>query len=273
MTFLQSLILGVGQGLTEFLPVSSSAHLVLVPFILNWTLDPTKAFIFDVLVQLGTLVAVIAYFWKDLLAIFKAVIAGIRNKKPFEESNSRLGWYLVLATIPAGLGGLLLKSKVEAAFSSPVLTAVLLFVTAVILTLAEVFSRKERNLESVTALDAVVIGFSQLLSIFPGISRSGATISGGLSRGLKREAAARFSFLMSIPVMLAAGLLSVLDLVKIPDLGSFLPVLSIGFIVAMVVGYLSIRWLLNFLKSRSLIPFAVYCALVSVLTIFIAYFR
>lgn len=273
MTFLQSLILGVVQGLTEFLPVSSSAHLVLVPFILNWTLDPTKAFIFDVLVQLGTLVAVIAYFWKDLVAIFKAVIAGIRTKKPLGEANSRLGWYIVLATIPAGLGGLLLKSKVEAAFSSPVLTAVLLFVTAVILTLAEIFSRKERDLESVTPKDAIVIGLSQLLAIFPGISRSGATISGGLSRGLKREAAARFSFLMSIPIMLAAGLLSVLDLLKIPDLGSFLPIILVGFIVALVVGYLSIRWLLNFLKSRSLIPFAVYCAIVSILTIFIAYFR
>lgn len=273
MTFIQSLLLGIVQGLTEFLPVSSSAHLVLVPFVLNWTLDPTKAFIFDVLVQLGTLVAVIAYFWKDLLAIFEAVIAGIGNKKPFEEANSRLGWFIVLATIPAGLGGLLLKSKVEAAFANPIMTAVLLFVTAIMLTVAEIFSRKERDLESVSALDALVIGFFQLLAIFPGISRSGATISGGLSRRLKREAAARFAFLMSIPVMLAAGLLSVLDLVKIPDLGSFLPVLSIGFIAALVVGYLSIRWLLNFLKSRSLVPFAVYCAVVSVLTIFIAYFR
>jgi hypothetical protein len=110
MTFLQSLILGIVQGLTEFLPVSSSAHLVLVPFVLNWTLDPTKAFIFDVLVQLGTLVAVIAYFSKDLVAIFKAVIAGIRNKA-FRRSNSRLGWFIVLATIPAGLGGLLLKAR------------------------------------------------------------------------------------------------------------------------------------------------------------------
>jgi len=273
MTILQSLILGIVQGLTEFLPVSSSAHLVLVPFILNWVLDPTKAFIFDVLVQLGTLVAVIAYFRKDLLAIINAVIAGIGNRKPLEDPNSRLGWFIVLATIPAGLGGLLLKSKVEAAFSNPVMTAVLLFVTAIMLTLAEIFTRKERNLESVTWLDAVVIGFFQLLAIFPGISRSGATISGGLSRGLKREAAARFAFLMSIPIMLAAGLLSVLDLVKVPDLGSFLPVLIIGFIVAMVVGYLSIRWLLNFLKTRSMIPFAVYCAVVSVLTIFIAYFR
>lgn len=273
MTFLQSLVLGIVQGLTEFLPVSSSAHLVLVPFILNWTLDPTKAFIFDVLVQLGTLVAVIAYFWKDLLEIFKAVIAGIRSKKPLEEANSRLGWFIVLATIPAGLGGLLLKSQVEAAFSSPVLTAVLLFVTAVMLTLAELFTRKQRDLESVSALDAVVIGVCQLLAIFPGISRSGATISGGLSRGLKREAAAKFSFLMSIPIMLAAGLLSVVDLIQIPDVGSFLPVLSIGFLVAMVVGYLSIRWLLNFLKSRSLFPFAVYCAVISVITIFVAYFR
>lgn len=273
MTFIQSLILGIVQGLTEFLPVSSSAHLVLVPFILNWAVDPTKAFIFDVLVQLGTLVAVIAYFWKDLVAIFKAVFSGIKSKKPLGEKNSRLGWFIVLATIPAGLGGLLLKSKVEAAFSSPVLTAVLLFVTAIMLTLAEIFSRKERSLESVTALDAVVIGFFQLLAIFPGISRSGATISGGLSHGFKREAAARFAFLMSIPIMLAAGLLSMIDLVKIPDLGSFLPIILVGFIVSLVVGYLSIRWLLNFLKSRSMIPFAIYCAVVSVLTIFIAYFR
>jgi len=273
MTFLQSLILGVIQGLTEFIPVSSSAHLVLVPFILNWTLDPTKAFIFDVLVQLGTLAAVIAYFWKDLVAIFKAVIAGIRSKKPLEQANSRLGWFIVLATIPAGLGGLLLKSKVEAAFSSPVLTAVLLFVTALMLALAEIFSRKERELEKVSWLDALGIGFFQLLAIFPGISRSGATISGGLSRGLKREAAARFSFLMSIPIMLAAGLVSVLDLVKVPDLGRFLPVLSIGFIAALVIGYLSIRWLLKFVRSHSMIPFAIYCAVVSVLTIFIAYFR
>ena len=111
MTFLQSLLLGIVQGLTEFLPVSSSAHLVLVPFILNWTLDPTRAFIFDVLVQLGTLVAVIAYFWKDLVAIFKAVIAGIRSKKPLQEANSRLGCSIVLAPIPAGLGGLLLKAR------------------------------------------------------------------------------------------------------------------------------------------------------------------
>ena len=101
MTFFQSLLLGIVQGFTEFLPVSSSAHLVLVPFILNWTLDPTKAFIFDVLVQLGTLVAVIAYFWKDLVSIFKAVIAGIRSRKPFEDPESRLGWYVILATIPA----------------------------------------------------------------------------------------------------------------------------------------------------------------------------
>ncbi len=273
MTFFQSLLLGIVQGFTEFLPVSSSAHLVLVPFILNWTLDPTKAFIFDVLVQLGTLVAVIAYFWKDLVSIFKAVIAGIRSRKPFEDPESRLGWYVILATIPAGLGGLLLKSKVEAAFSRPVITAVLLFVTAIMLMLAEIFSRKERSLESFSLLDAVVMGFFQLLAIFPGISRSGATISGGLSRGLKREAAAKFSFLMSIPIMLAAGLLSVLDLVKVPDVGSFLPVLSVGFFAALGIGYLSIRWLLGFLKTRSLIPFAVYCAVVSVLTVFIAYFR
>jgi undecaprenyl-diphosphatase len=111
MTVIQALILGIVQGLTEFLPVSSSAHLVLVPFLLNWKLDPTQAFVFDVLVQLGTLAAVIAYFWKDLLAIVKAWLAGIRSRQPFAEANSRLGWLVILATIPAGLAGLLLRTS------------------------------------------------------------------------------------------------------------------------------------------------------------------
>ena len=133
MTIIQALILGIVQGLTEFLPVSSSAHLVLVPFLLNWKLDPTQAFVFDVLVQLGTLVAVIAYFWKDLLAVLKAWTAGIRSRQPFAEAESRLGWFVILATIPAGLAGLLLKDKVEAAFSNPMLTALMLFATKSVL--------------------------------------------------------------------------------------------------------------------------------------------
>lgn len=273
MTFFQALIQGIVQGLTEFLPVSSSAHLVIVPYLLNWSLDPEKAFLFNVLVQLGTLVAVFIYFWKDLVMLTSEAMAGLKERQPFANSQRRLGWYIILATIPAGLAGLLLKSKVEDAFRSPVLTAVLLFVTAILLTLAEVFSKKEKELEQLTWLDAIIIGIFQALAIFPGISRSGSTVSGGLFKGYTREAAARFSFLLSIPIMLAAGLLSILDLARADFFFDFLPVMLLGFVIAGITGYLSIRWLLEYLRKNSLLGFAIYCAIVSIVTIIVASFR
>lgn len=273
MTFFQAIILGIVQGLTEFLPVSSSAHLVLVPFLLNWKLDPTQAFIFDVLVQLGTLAAVIVFFRKDLLAIIQGMLRGIKDKEPLADADGRLGWMIVLATIPAGLAGLFLKNKVEAAFNSPVATAVMLFVTALLLTCAEIWSRRAHQIDQVGPREAVVMGLFQAASIFPGISRSGATISGGLFSGLKRQATARFSFLMSIPIMLAAGLLAVLDLVKMPSVVSVLPVVLVGFVAAAVIGYLAIRWFLDYLKSKSLFPFALYCAVLSIVVIFVVYAR
>lgn len=264
MTFLQSLILGIIQGLTEFLPISSSAHLVLVPYLLNWNIPETQIFPFDVLVQLGTLVAVIIYFWKDLLTILKAFIKGLVQRKPFEDPNARLGWYLILATIPAGIAGILLKSVVEAAFNSPRITAYFLIGTAVMLCAAEFFSRRNRKMIEIKWLDALWMGLFQAVSIFPGISRSGSTITGGMTRNLDRPSAARFSFLMSIPVMLGAGAVSILDLFEIPNLGSFLPVLALGFVVALVVGYLSIEWMLSFVKKHSLVYFAVYCVLFAI---------
>lgn len=273
MTFFQALILGIVQGLTEFLPVSSSGHLVLVPFLLNWSLDPQKAFVFDVLVQLGTLVAVFIYFRKDLLTILKAFFAGIKSRQPFKEIDSRLGWYIILATIPAGIIGLLLQDQVESLFSNPIWTAVFLFVTAIMLTISELLSRKSRELESMTIKDSLIIGFFQALSIVPGISRSGATITGGLTQGFKRQDAARFSFLMSIPVMLAAGLLSLLKLIKLDGVLSFLPVLLVGFVVSAVVGYFAIKWFIGYLKKKSLLIFAVYCAVLAIVIIFVAYAR
>jgi len=273
MSFIQAIILGIVQGLTEFLPISSSAHLVIVPYLFNWTLDPAKAFVFDVLVQLGTLVAVIIYFWGDLAAIFKAVFAGIKEKTPFKTSDSRLGWFIVLGTIPAGLAGLLLKDRVEAVFNSPLITAVLLLVTAILLTTAEFLSKKERQLEALTWQDSLMVGFFQALAIFPGVSRSGATMSGGLFKGYTREAAARFSFLLSIPIMLAAGLLSVVALVYEPFFLEFLPVLLLGFVIAGVIGYLSIRWLLGYVKNNSLYGFAIYCMVISVVTIVVFFIR
>jgi undecaprenyl-diphosphatase len=264
MTLIQSILLGIIQGLTEFLPISSSAHLVLTPYLLGWEIPAQEAFIFNVLVQLGTLLAVILYFWKDLVCIIQAFFIAIWRRRPFADTNARLGWYLILATIPAGLAGVLIKKQVEAAFNNPVATALLLLVTAALLVIAERIGRRTRSVDQLNWKDALWIGISQAVAIFPGVSRSGATIAGGMTRNLDRISAGRFSFLMAVPVMLAAGLLEVVDLVKVPNLSSFLPIILAGFITSAVVGYFSIRWLLRFLTHRPLYIFAVYCVLLCV---------
>lgn len=271
MTIIQAIILGIIQGITEFLPVSSSAHLVIAPFLFGWKIPEEQIFPFDVLVQIGTLLAVIVYFRRDLWEIIQAVLVGIKNRKPFGEPRARLGWYIALATIPAALFGLLVKDLVEQAFGSPRATAFFLLGTAVILIVAERVGQRTRSLEHLTWLDALWIGFAQALSVFPGISRSGSTIAGGMLRNLERPAAARFSFLIMVPVMLAAGLLSLIDLAAVPDLSSFLPVIAAGFIVSAVIGYMAIHWLLGFLGRRPLYVFSIYCAALAALTLLVSY--
>ncbi len=273
MTLIQSIILGIVQGLTEFLPISSSAHLVLIPNLLGWQIPEAQVFPFGVLVQMGTIIAVILYFWSDLWKIIKAFFKGLVDRKPFEDPNARLGWFLILATIPAVLSGMLLKSKVEAAFNDASATAYFLFGTAALLVLAETISKRTRNLMSMTWFDALWMGLFQAISIFPGISRSGSTIAGGMTRNMDRPSAARFSFLMSIPVMIGAGVVSISDVLKVPDLSSFLPKIIVGIIVALLVGYLSIHWLLGFLTKRSFYWFALYCVLFGALVLIIGSVR
>lgn len=270
MSIIQAIVLGIVQGITEFLPISSSGHLVILPYFLNWQLPVKETFIFNVLVQVGTLVAVIFYFRKDLagiiVAFFKQLIAG----KPFATHEARMGWLLIVATIPAGLAGLFFADVVEEAFSSPLIAGVGLLVTAVLMILAEKVSQNTGDTHDVTFLTALVMGGMQVLAMFPGVSRSGSTISGGMMRHLRREAAGKFSFLMSIPIMLAAGGLSTYQMVtEVPDLASFLPIMAIGFVTAMVVGYVSIRWLLRFLVKNSLVYFSLYCFLLGGVTILV----
>jgi undecaprenyl-diphosphatase len=267
MTLTQSIILGIIQGLTEFIPISSSGHLVILPYLLGWNIPKYDAFIFDVLVQVATLVAVVIYFWSDLVDIVKAFFYGLIQKSPFETSHARLGWYLIIATLPAGIIGLALKKTVEQVFASPIVTAGFLFLTAALLVLAEKVGRREKFLEDINWKDALWIGFSQVIAIFPGASRSGATIFGGMTRDLKRPDAARFSFLMSIPIMLAAGLSATIDLFKIPHLYSILPAFVPGFLAAAIVGYLAIRWLIGYLTNHPLYIFAVYCTGLGVLVL------
>lgn len=273
MTLLQSILLGIVQGLTEFLPVSSSGHLVIVPFLLGWSLPKETTFLFDILVQVATLAGVFAFFWPDLVAIGRAVLAGLAHRQPFADPMARLGWYIVLATVPASLIGLAIKDLVEQAFNSPTAVAFFLFLTAVLLVVAERAGKRCRPLECLRWKDALWVGLFQAIAIFPGVSRSGATITGGMLRDLQRAPSARFSFLMSIPVMLAAGLVATVDLAKAPNLSNLLPVFIPGFISAAIVGYLSIRWLLGYLLKHSLMIFSVYCVVVGTLTLITAELR
>jgi undecaprenyl-diphosphatase len=273
MTYFQAIILGIVQGLTEYLPVSSSAHLVIVPYLLGWSFPEDQVFVFDVLVQLGTLVAVIVYFWKDLWGIVVAFFKGIASRKPFETSESRMGWLIILASIPGGLAGVLIKPWVEAAFASPAAVGAFLLFTAILLVAAEYISKKERGFTGINWLDALLIGLGQAVAIFPGISRSGATISVAMMRGIKRTDAAKFSFIMSIPIMLAAGLYSALDLPGVANLSSFIPVILVGTVAAAIVGYLSIKWLLSYLTRRPLTDFAIYCAAAGALVLIVSYIR
>ncbi len=270
MTVIQSIILGIVQGLTEFFPISSSGHLVVVPFLLQWEIPPAEAFVFDVLVQVATLVAVIGFFWKDYYVILRGIIRGLRRRRPFETQPARLGWYILLASIPAAVVGILIKDAVEGAFANPIITSIALFGTAILLIIAELVGKRQRILDEVNWLDALVIGIFQILALFPGISRSGTTISGGMTRDFDRPAAARFSFLMAVPIMLAAGIAATLDLLAIPNLGDILPVFIPGFVAAAVVGYLAIGWLLSFLTRYSLYYFAAYCGIVGLITLLVA---
>ncbi len=269
MTYLQAIVLGIVQGLTEFIPVSSSGHLVLVPHLLGWQFSHAQAFVFDVLVQWGTLFAVFIYFRTDLVTIGLAFARGLVRGRPFADADSRMGWYLILATLPAVVVGLAAKDLIESAFASPRATGIFLLGTALLLVIAEKVGHRNRSMDQVNWVDALWIGCSQVLALLPGISRSGATIAGGMTRHLDRSSAARFSFLMSVPVMVGAGVLAFRDLAELPAADSFLLPLLAGFMAALVSGYIAIRWLLAYLSNHSLYGFAVYCALLGGLVLFL----
>lgn len=262
MTLLQSFLLGIIQGLTEFIPVSSTAHMLIGQRLMG---IPTgdEMFSFLVIVQLGTLVSLFAFYWRDLLSIAKATL-DYRQSTP--ERN--LGLYILLATIPALIAGYFLNDMVEEMFERPMLQAsIRLFAAAILLTLAERFSKKNRSLDSMKWVDALFIGAMQVIAVFPGASRSGTTISGGMFLGFDRPAAARFAFLMSVPVMLAAGGYEILEISGMPNTRDLLPALAVGFVTAAVAGWFAIKWLIGYLSSHSLYVFAIYCVVVGTIVL------
>lgn len=273
MTLVQAFILGLVQGLTEFLPISSSGHLVLVPWALGWRLDPEITFAFNVLVQVGTILAVMLYFRHDLWAIGRDMLAAIAQRQLPGSHNARLGWLIVLATVPGAVFGAAFKDFFESLFENPRGVSGLLLGTALLLTVAERLGQRARDIQSLGWMDGLVMGLFQALAIFPGISRSGSTIAAGMLRGLNRAAAARFSFLLAVPIMLGAGAVAALDLAQAGNLGRYLDVLLAGFVMAGVVGYLSIHWLLGFVARNSLYGFAGYCTLAGIAGLILSFVR
>lgn len=269
MNLIHALLLGIVQGLTEFVPVSSSGHLIVARYLLGLPPEDRAAFVFDVLVQMGTWVAVVIYYRHELLVIASGMLANLFRRKQ-ASPEAQLGWLVLLATIPAVLAGWLFKDKMVGLLSSLPATGVLLLGTALLLVAAELLGNRQQGAEDLRASDAIWIGLAQSLALLPAISRSAATLFGGMARNLRRRQAARFAFLMAVPIMPAAAVVAFLQMEQLPQAnGLLLPVL-VGFLASTLVGYLTIRWLLNYLATRSLYPFAFYCAGVGLLVLFLA---
>ncbi len=285
MSLWQAILLGLVQGLTEFLPISSTAHLRIVPALLGWTgadgqpFDPGAAF--TAITQLGTLMAVLIYFARDLVRVTAAGVMGLVRRQPFATADSRMAWYIAVGTIPVVVLGLLLKGFIENEFRSLYVMASSLIALAVVLFIVERRAPLNRDLTTLTWGDAITVGLAQTVALIPGASRSGTTITGGFLRGLNREAAARFSFLLSIPAVLGAGLYELYKFGKLYtafqhperyptgladltpqirlELAALDPTLiTVATVVAGISGFLVIAGLLRFLRTHSMTVFIVY---------------
>lgn len=252
MTTLRAAVLGLLQGAGEFLPISSSGHLIVLPYLLGW---PDSGLAFDVALHLGTLAAVAFAFWRDWLRLLRGGLRGLRSGRPLADPDARLLVYLALATAPGAVAGLLLDDWAETVFRSPALVAVMMSLLGAVLWYADRRAGTAAAGEAISLRDALVIGCSQALAIVPGTSRSGVTISTALLLGHKREAAARFSFLLALPITAGAAL------VKVPELlrsGTALEPVVVGMLTAAVSGFAAIRFLLRYVRTRSYAPFAWY---------------
>jgi undecaprenyl-diphosphatase len=255
MDLFQAIILGAVQGLTEFLPISSSAHLVLVPWALGW---PPHGIAFDAALHLGTLAALLGYFWRDWVSIARAFTAGFANSKQRQSFEFKLAVMLILGTVPAAVVGVLAEDFIESTVRQPRIIAGVLVIFAIALFIAERLGIQRRVMERMTASDALLIGVAQALALVPGVSRSGVTITAGLFLGLTRPAAARFSFLLSTPIVLAAGMLQLVQLFRAGPGSEALTVLGVGVLTAAVSGLAAISFLMRFLQRNSTDVFVWY---------------
>ncbi|ACF46710.1 undecaprenol kinase [Prosthecochloris aestuarii DSM 271] len=263
MSLFEAIILGIAQGLTEFLPISSTAHLRIVPALAGWQ-DPGAAF--TAIVQIGTLIAVLIYFFRDIVTISGAVIKGLMNASPLGTPDAKMGWMIAAGTIPIVVFGLLFKTEIETSLRSLYWISAALITLAIILSLAEWLIKKRiakgiepKSMSDIRWKEALIIGLVQSIALIPGSSRSGVTITGGLFMNLSRETAARFSFLLSLPAVFAAGIYQLYKswdslMASTNDLVN----LIVATLVAGIVGYASIAFLITFLKQHSTAVFIIY---------------
>lgn len=267
MTLFQAIVLGIVQGLTEFLPISSSAHLRFLPALFGWE-DPGAAF--TAIIQIGTLLAVLIYFARDIASIIGAVLSGLLKGKPLETPEAKTGWMIAAGTVPIVVFGLLFKHEIETTLRSLYFVSASLILLAIVLSIAEwhTRSRMEQGLRGLSIgemgwKESLVIGFAQAMALIPGSSRSGVTITGGLFMNLDRETAARFSFLLSIPSVFAAGIFELYKTrAEIMASTENIIAIAIATVFAGIVGYLSIDFLLKYLRRSSTMLFIVYRLLV-----------
>jgi len=257
---LQSVILGIVQGLGEFLPISSSAHLVLVPWFFGWVYHGLT---FDVALHLGTLFAVVVYFWRDWLQLLNDGLRGYKTQE------GRLFWYLVIATIPGAVFGYFLEEQAETIFREPLVIAIMLIIMGIILYVVDTYKPKKREMGQIRLSDSIWIGLSQAMAIIPGVSRSGVTITTARYLGLSRETAARFSFLLSTPIIFGAALLQSRNLTLEVINTSFIT----GILISAIVGFFAIKLLLRYVTNKSYAIFSVYRFILGFAVIFWVFFK
>lgn len=246
MTSLQALLLGITQGVTELLPISSSAHLFILPWLLGWKYQGLS---FDVALHLGTLVGLVAFLWADWKALVRGIIAR-------DDRARSLLFMIIIASLPGALFGALLEKEAEELFRAPLIIAITLSSFAILLGLADRYGKGRKNVKEMSWMDALLIGLSQALAIIPGVSRSGATMTTGLALGLRKEESARFSFLLATPIIAGAGLWEGRKIVSLSSNEAFL--LFIGFLASAISSYLAVWFLLRFLRKRNFSPFVIY---------------
>jgi undecaprenyl-diphosphatase len=268
MSTLEAIVLGIVQGLTEFLPISSTGHLRIVPAFLGWE-DPGAAF--TAVTQLGTMAAVLIYFREDLTRIARAWLGSLNDRPKRRELDARIGWYIVLGTVPIGVAGVLFKDQIETSARDLYVIGTTLIVLGLVLAAAEKVGKRDRDLEHIQTKDGFWVGIAQACALIPGVSRSGATITAGLFLGLDRAAAARFSFLLSVPAVVLSGLFelsSIIDGEEGKHIGAFQLITATGF--AFVFGYASIAFLLRFLANHTTFVFVAYRLIVGTLVLTLA---